>query len=276
MKNKQRILWSTLLVSSTLLGTLACVIGRPRMLELWKPDSTPASPRTANFLSAPKTEKRLRNLALQPEAFNMARRLGTRFRTGKREKSILLGTLTMGSDVRNVQASRTQTDQGEQVEITVAGNPGRLTWDAETGALSSASRATGRDRELIERLVFDSPDQFVLAQLRGASYFTIRRNVRPVNAGDNYTGPLWNIIRVSDPERDDTKRPESLWRLYYLNVASGVIDRIESEAGGQRIVAELSGWTDHHGEKMPTQITWTRGGQTLMQFNLTSFTRGER
>jgi len=216
-----------------------------------------------------------RNLALQPEAFNMGRRLGGRFAPGKREKSILVGTLTMGADRRVVQTTRTQTDDGEQVEIRIAGSQGSLTWDSGQGALSSSGRATGTTRELIERLVLDSPDQFVLAQLRGASYYTVVRNVRPDDANDGYAGPLWNIVRVGDPQTDNEKQPESRWRLYYINTTTGLIDRIVSEVQGQQITAELK-WTEAGGEKLPAQIVWTRQGQTIMQYNLANFSHAEQ
>lgn len=87
--------------------------------------------------------------------------------------------------------------------------------------------------------------------------------------------PLWNIVRVNDPEPDEARRPQCRWRLYYLNAVTSLIDRIESEVQGQRIVAEISGWTDHSGEQIPTQITWTRQGQTLMQFSLVNFSLTE-
>ncbi len=215
--------------------------------------------------------KRGHNLSLQPEAFSMIRRLGARFSTSRRGQSILAGRLTIGSERRVVNLTRTQTDDGEQVEINIAGLSKPLTWNGDQGALSATGRATGSDRELIERLVLDSPDQFVLAQLRGASYFTVARNVRPANAEDNYTGPLWNIIRIGDPELDEAKRPESGWRLYYINAETGLIDKIESEVQGQRIVAEISGWTNQNGEKFPTRIIWRRLNQTIMEYRLTEF-----
>lgn len=280
MSHKQKsIVWPVLLVVVVLLGTLAFVAGRPRRHakpEEKKRTMPPRERQVVQVLSANTGGPRPRNLSLQPEAFNMGHRLGKRFSPGKRERSILIGTLTIGSEQRIVQTTRTQTDDGEQVEIKIAGSPGSLTWDRNQGALSSGSRATGSDRQLVERLALDSPDQFVLAQLRGASYYMVAPNVRPVNAGDNYTGPLWNIIRVGDPEPDEAKRPESRWRLYYLNAVTGLIDRIESEAQGQRIVAELSAWTDQDGEKTPTQITWTHLGQTLMQYRLTNFSHAEK
>lgn len=279
MSDKQRrVFWPVLLVVVVLLSALAFVAGRPRRLGApeEKRPSAPVKIQSAQTKGEKAKTSGPRNLSLQPEAFNMGCRLGARFAAGKREKSVLVGTLTVGSERRTVQTIRTQTEDGEQVEIKIAGSATSLTWDKGQGALSSGSRASGSDRELIERLVLDSPDQFVLAQLRGASYYTVAYNVRPVNAGDKYAGPLWNIVRVNDPEPDEAKRPQSRWRLYYINVATGLIGRIESEVGGQRIVAAISGWTNQDGEKVPTEITWTGQGQTLMQYSLTNFSHAEK
>ncbi|HEV8428190.1 MAG TPA: hypothetical protein VGQ41_09850 [Pyrinomonadaceae bacterium] len=107
---------------------------------------------------------RARNLSLQPLAFNMAGRLGQRF--SKRAQSIVTATLNAGADQRVIDITRKQTDNGEQVEIKTVGLEGLLTWHAGTGALSSGARAGGSERELIERLVLDSPDQFVCSSRR--------------------------------------------------------------------------------------------------------------
>jgi hypothetical protein len=235
--------------------------------------SQPASPAQGRGTSG---KGRQRNLSLQPEALVVARSLGTRFGHGNRAQSTVVGNLTIGTETRMVRTVRTQTDDGEQIEIDTAGRGGVLTWDSKSGALSGTARAHGPDRELIERLVFDSPDQFVLAQLRGASYFTVARNVRSADAGENYRGPLWNIVRVSDPEKDESKAAQSRWRLYYIDAATGLIDRIESEVNGRRIIAEFSGWTEQNGQKVPTAITWKQDGQTVMQYRITSFGHVER
>jgi hypothetical protein len=220
--------------------------------------------------------KRARNLSLQPEAFNMSRRLGQRFSPDKKEKSVLIGTLTIGSEQRIVQTIRAQTDTGEQVEVKIAGAAGSLTWDNLQGPLSSGSRAAGSDRELVERLVLDSPDQFVLAQLRGASYYTVARDVRPAEADDKYAGPLWDIVRVDDPNHDAEKGPQSPWRLYYVSKRTGLVDKIICQFQGETIVAELSDWTDQAGELIPSQITWNRNGQKLMQYRLTNFSHAQQ
>jgi len=234
--------------------------------------STPTNPASATYLGQGKNAKarpRDRNLSLQPEALIMSRRLGSRFAADKREKSVLIGTLTIGADRRTVQISRTQKDDGEQIEIKLAGSGPPLTWDASQGVMSAGARANQSDRELIERLVFDSPDQFVLAQLRGASYYTVARNVRAEGAATG--APLWNIVRIDDSQTDELKRPQSPWRLYFINVSTGLVDRILSDVQGVRTTAEVSRWADQNGEKVPAQITWSAQGQTLMQYTLMNF-----
>jgi hypothetical protein len=274
---QKNIIWPTLLVAVAILGALAFVAGRTRRSAEFKEKKSALPGSERRWVQGRSTRgatPRPRNLSLQPEAFNMGRRLGQRFSPGKRERSILVGTVAIGSERRIVQTTRTQTDNGEQVEIKLAGSLDSLTWDAAQGALSLTRRATGGDRELIERFVFDSPDQFVLAQLRGAGYYTVARNVRADGSGENYSGALWNVVRVDDSETDETKRPQSRWRLYYVNAATGLIDRIVSDIQGQRIIAEFT-WAEILGEKVPAQITWTRQGQPLMQYELTSFAHAQ-
>lgn len=216
-----------------------------------------------------------RNLALQPIAFNLARRLGSRFSAGRRVKAETTGTLTIGAEQRTMNMARQQTDKGERIQIGFVGTNETLTWDANEGTKLSGGEASESQRELMEKLVLDSPDQFVLAQLRGASYSTIARNVGPDKAQADYAGPTWTIVRVDDPESDELKRPRSRWRLYYLNTRTGLIDRITSEINGQKIDAELT-WINVAGESVPARIKWTRDGQAVMGYQLLSFSHADQ
>ena len=252
-------------------GVLALALGRSK-LRSRNSTSRVADPTfLQNRGGADKSQKRLRNLSLQPEAFNMGLRLGSRFMSEGREVSVLVGTVTIDSEHHVFQLTRLQTDDGEQVEIKIAGVPDTFTWEASTGASSSGRRPDSKDRELIENLVLDSPDQFVLAQLRGATYDTVARNVRPVNAGDHYSGSLWNIVRVGEPESDDSTRAQSRWRLYYLNTKTGLIDKIESNVQGEKTMAAIS-WSKVNAEQVPSEIVWTRRGQTVVSYRISSFT----
>ncbi len=252
------------------LGVLAFVLGRTRLKSR---NSTPrvSSPTfVQNRGGAEKSNKRARNLSLQPEAFNMGLRLGSRFMSDGKHVSIVTGTVTIGSEHHVVQLKRLQTDDGEQIDIKLIGGPDTFAWDASQGAMSSGRRASAKDRDLIESLVLDSPDQFVLAQLRGATYDIVARNVRPVDAGDNYMGSLWNVVRVGEPEPDDSRRPQSRWRLYYINTKTGLIDKIESDNQGVKMTAQIS-WSKVNTEQVPSEIVWTRQGQTVMSYRVSNF-----
>ena len=210
----------------------------------------------------PRKTSKNRNLSLKPEALAVSRRLGNRFKSMDQPVSTAVGTVTIGSEQHHLILKRRQTPDGEDVDVQV-GNRG-LKWNAREALQGSLPEA---DRLLAERLILDSPDQFVLAQLRGAGYFTVARNVRPTDAGDDYNGPLWNVVRVDEPQpQDDNLRPFSSWRLYYINTQTGLPDRIEYQLNGQDIRTDFVEWNDQNGEKTPVHVRWSSGGQVIMEY----------
>lgn len=211
-----------------------------------------------------------RSLALQPEAFKLSRRIGgERFKSKTPAVVIMQGVLSTGTNRQNIQISRVQNNKGERVEVSLEGSLAPLSWDPTSGVRTSAGVLDLANRTVLERLTFDSADEFILAQLRGASYYVVARNVRPDDAADDYSGPLWDVVRLDDPEQDVQKKPLSGWRLYYISNQTGLIDKIVCDSQGDRIEANFSDWTERSGEKFPSAITWTTHGQTLMSFNLT-------
>jgi hypothetical protein len=211
------------------------------------------------------------NLKRQPQAVRLLRRVGGQRFTVKTPPTLLVtGVLSTGSDRQEIQIARSQDASGERVEVVLAGGSKLLSWEAASGARTSVGTLDLTDRAVLERLTFDSADQFILAQLRGASYQVVARNLRPDDAPDNYAGPLWDLIRIDDPEADEQKRPLSKWRIYYVNSITGLIDKVVSQQQGERIEADFTGWTDRAGEKSPSTITWTSQGKALMTLNVTN------
>jgi hypothetical protein len=218
--------------------------------------------------------RRARNLSLQPEASRMSRVLGKRFLASSGGASVFTGNLTTGRGPQPVTIVRRQTATGETVQIGLVTRS--FNWSDLDGVTALTGEApTQVERLLVERFIFDSADQFILAQLRGASYSTVARNARPVEAGasENYSGPVWNIVRITDAERDPRKRPVNPSRLYYINSNTGLIEKIVTESGIEPIEVFLSDWIAVSGEKVPTNIVWKHQAETVMQFALTSFTR---
>jgi hypothetical protein len=209
-----------------------------------------------------------RNLSLQPEAFRVARQLGKRFGAASRAVSTSSGQLSVAGTQQAVTITRRQAEGGETVELSLANRV--LTWNADEGTKASTGAPTENERLLLERLLLDSPDNFVLAQLRGASYFVVARNVRPVDAIDGYDGPLWNLVRVDEPQVEGKLRPLSTWRMYYLNVQTDLPDRVEYQLEGKEIIAEFLEWKETQGEKTPSRIRWLSDGQLLMEYDATS------
>ncbi|HKP83798.1 MAG TPA: hypothetical protein VJT69_17415 [Pyrinomonadaceae bacterium] len=251
--------WKMVLLWTLPVVILACAVSA--VLIRGTSSQNPVQPRTG----------KTRNLSLQPEAFKLSRRLGNRFASSRETSSTLAGTLITGTLRQEVNVVRKQTSSGEEVGIGVAG--AALTWSDAEGPGASGANVNEGQRMLIERLVLDSPDQFVLAQLRGASYYTVAHDVRDDPGGsDNYDGPLWDVVRVTEPETDRGRRPLSNSRLYYLNVQTGLIDKIVSEFRGEKIEANVRQWVDQGGEKIPAHIVWKRGNETVQEFNLSSFT----
>lgn len=226
-------------------------------------------------LSSPTARNRSRNLALQPAALGLGRRLGHRFLKPGREVTVLEGTLTTGADSRRVVVRRTQDEAGERVEVTVIGTGAPFTWDA-SGGTSRAGRPTDPEAAaLAGRIALDGPDQFVLAQLRGASYLVVARNVRTDESGaDTYSGPLHDVVRIGEPAHADGA--PSAWRLYYLNTQTGLLDKVVSEEEGEWVEAALTGWAERGGEWQPSRITWSKGGEVFMEFAITNAAHGLR
>ena len=219
-----------------------------------------------------RTPAKVRNLSLQPEAFKLSHRLGHRFSSAKQNSATLTATITKGGVQRTISISRQQTATGEDVSASMAGDAATLTWNDIDGSRVSSATLTEDQRLLIERLALDTPDQFVLAQLRGASYYAVAHNVRADEGGsDNYSGPLWDVIRVDEPEGNGARRPLSTWRLYYINQQTGLIDKIVSEFRGQKIEANVVAWIDQAGEKLPSHVVWNRDNDTILDFQLTTF-----
>lgn len=260
--------WQTCVLCGAFVALLACVTS----VILTSRAASKSRATAGNNSGQSRKPKKLRNLVLQPEAAAVNRRLGNRFKSDNAQ-SIVAGWITLGGNQQPVTIVRSQTESGETVELSLAGRS--FTWSDAEGIKATKDSPTDAERLLVEKLVFDSPDQFVLAQLRGASYQTIVRNFRPTDAGDDYTGPVWTMVRVDDPQKVEGVAPKGPWRIYSINSQCGLIDRIECEIDGQRIEASILQWTTRDGEQIPSHIRWTTNGETVMEYQLTSFSQGQ-
>jgi hypothetical protein len=277
---QRRVLWPAMIAMA---ATLTALLFVSAFMKAKAQEDTTIAPSasispTPQSTTAPRLDFRSR-LARQPEAIKLSRVLGQRLNGRRAVMSEMTGVLTVGADEQNVRLLRRQASNGEAIEMVISSRQTPLTWKADEGAKSSGETLSEEEKFIVERLTLDSPDQFVLAQLRGASYYTVGRNVRPaeIGAADGYTGPMWDIVRVAETastERQSTEQSQG--RLYYINTATGLIDKVVSSEQDGAIEAEFSNWTTVNGEKVPSRITWSRQGQVIMQFSLSTFSHSNQ
>ncbi len=208
-----------------------------------------------------------------PLAGRLRQRLGKRFLTQGKVATEIVGMLQRGQEHQLIRLTRSYSETGEVVTFTLAGKTAIFQWRDDSGALSDGARASADTRTLIERLVLDSPDQFVLAQLRRTAYQKIAEAVRPeesisTDKNENYTGPLWTLVQVLEAGTVADRRPLSAVRQYYLNQNTGLLDRVLSQEDGKTVTAEIAGWVERNGETFPSLITWKSGGEELMKLTV--------
>jgi hypothetical protein len=170
-----------------------------------------------------------------------------------------------------VRVVRQQDKRGESVEINANGKS--LAWSASHGS-KAGGPLNELDQSLIERVVFDSADAFVLAQLRGASYQVVARNVRAdLGGADGYEGPLWTVVRVGYSGADIETKPQTPFRFYYINSRTGLLDKVISEVQDEEVVANLDSWITEGGETFPSVVRWSTGGRQIMELKVITFVR---
>ncbi len=230
----------------------------------------PQSPARQSLSTGPaKAASRFRNLSFQPEASKLGVKLGQRFIGSDSDVAVLIGEVVTDEARIPVRVIRRQDKQGESVELT--GNGKSLAWNVSGSKAGSLSES---DCSLLERIVFDSADAFVLAQLRGASYQVVARNVRAdLGGADDYDGPLWTVVRVGFSVADIETRPETPFRFYYINARTGLLDKVISEVRGEEVVATLDGWTTEGGETFPSVIRWSIADRQIMELKIITFVR---
>ena len=256
-----------------LLPALFVVIGGLAVLAAHKETDVQAPPspaQIANHVPA-RAVAGHRNLSLQPEAAKLSARMGQRFIGSDSDVSVLIGEVSTNGTRVPVRVIRRQDKRGEAVEVTTNGKA--LAWSPSQN--SKANRELSEfERSLIEGVVFDSADAFVLAQLRGASYQVVARNVRAdLGGADNYDGPLWTVVRVGFSNADMETKPETPFRFYYINARTGLLDKVTSELHGEEVTAILDGWFTENGETFPSVVRWSIAGRQTMEFKVITFVR---
>jgi hypothetical protein len=280
MRSTSRVGWlfAVAVVTACTLGLVARAYSRRSVPPITRVFTPPLPVSSEAPQSEPSWITYYSRLSAEPTADRMRSVLGNRFSSPAKQISYISGILLLNSQPHPIRMVRSQEEEGEIVDLSLDNGAALLTWNQRDGATSTSGALSGDLKRVVERIVLNGPDQFILAQLRGAGYYTVATDVVPeeaLNTG-NYRGAAWDAVRVQEPDSADGRAPESRWRMYYINTGSGLIERIISGEQGDPVMAELLDWTKRDGDLVPGRIRWSRNKQVFMELAISGVTFGSK
>jgi len=191
--------------------------------------------------------------------------LGDRFTVPGKERLALFGTLTDVQGASNVQLVY---ELPGRFRLERSGKT--LIFDGKT-ASTSAGTLSADDEKLLETLSADSPDGFFSAVNEGAALHLIGRRFRVPGKGRGSPSTLCDIFELIRPIRE---RKDGAVRIkhYYFDSATGLLgrSRYRMDAGSGNLVDVTFGnWQNVGGQLIPTQITRTENGTSVLSLQVT-------
>lgn len=185
---------------------------------------------------------------LQPQLREALRQLGDRLERPGKERLTLLGTLTRlsGSQVETApfrlitefqNRMRLEEQVGTQLRVTVFNG---------SNAAKLGGPVNRRDEDLIETLVFDSVDNYLIKQTQGAATRFLGSRFRLDNGeAENYSGSYYDLYQTTDQIRIGPSIREQS-KQYYFNSDTQLLEhvRYEIQPEGARVSVEvqITGW----------------------------------
>lgn len=218
---------------------------------------------------------RLRRIRVRPglrEAFDA---LGERMVKPGKERLILTANLTRkGGDVAPVQIVL-ETPGLLRVEEggPATGRTHALVFDG-SGARRLGGDVSRADEELIETLVYDSPEHFFQGQLKGSATRLLGSGFRPDDGeAAEYKGPTYSIYQTTELVSSMGKSQEQV-KLYYFNSATHLLEQVkyETERDGTRtsVAVLLGDWQGVQGQRVPGRVVRTEDGKLVLEVKVIS------
>ena len=193
---------------------------------------------------------------------------GNRFEVPGNERLRLTGNLTSTAGGQNGAA---------QLQITLE-FPGKLRADGQ-GALISAGgdpwksngQADKNDTDLIESLINDSVEYFLVGQRQGASVRRIGLRAFVKNSTiPNATAHHYDVYQSVDRVQVSGQTRETI-KLYCFDSVTHLLERIAyTSQAGVRIETVYSGWQSVQQQKVPMQIARYENGKAVFTFTATA------
>lgn len=247
-------------------------ISRPIVTAPASLTAPPPAPRLYQTRASQPAEH-VRRARLWPQLRAALTTLGDRLERPGRERLLLSGTLTRGTEsrraplqiIREFPARLRLTEQSGAQLRALTFNRGALEAGEESAAFAHA---------LIESLVLDTAEQFFSESTQGAALRFLGSRVRPDDgSASDYTGPSYDVyevtgaVRIGDQEHRQTK-------LFYFNSNTLLLElvRYEANRNGSRVTVEtrFSEWQQTDSQQVARLIKRTENGQPVFTVTVTA------
>lgn len=270
--NRRRIFWPVLLI--TLLVVTALTFAASRRLRGSRTAETRTVSTQGNPNRARKREAYVRRSALSPKLVWHLKAMGDRLEKPGRERLSVTGTLTRVNDSQTQEVVAV-FEFPERLRLTLqTGHQTRMvTFDGEQ-VKAVGNPLDSVEQDLIETLVYGSPEHFFNTQMQGqATRFLGSRFRLDDGSTDNYEGPYYDVYKVGEQIRVATEPTERL-KLYYFNSETLLLERVsyEIDRNGSTVQVEerLGGWTKEQGQQVARRIERFENGQSVFVLTVRS------
>ena len=281
-KDKRRILGPVLIVVLVITGALVFVAARTRNGAERKASSHSMSAvNVVNSAQSPARPQadRVHRGRLGPQLRWTLTALGNRLEKPGKERLTLAGTLNRASEQPVVFAAILEFPDRLQI-TTQSGTQSRtIVFDGQSVRAVGGS-LTSAEEDLIESLVYDTPEHFFSAQSAGVPTRHLGNHFRTDDGSTaNYAGPFYNVFSVMDLVKV-TPETRSQSKFYCFNSETRLLEKVHYQTlrNGASVEVEtrIGGWRRIEREQVPSRIIRKENTQQVFVLTITSATLSPR
>lgn len=221
----------------------------------------------------------VRRARLQPRFRHLLDVVGDRLEKPGNERLVMIGTLRRQDDSRPMpfrlflEQPRRMRLEEQRAQAGVTSFNGRSGW-ALGESLSDA------DRDMIETLIYDSADNFLLGQTQGLATRALGSRFRLDDGTDaNYDGPFYDIYQVMDHVGTGSDvRQQS--KLFYFNSDTQLLERvryqIQRDGAAVNVEIQITDWKRLNKQRVPSVITRLEDSKAVLTITISSVVIGPR
>jgi len=270
-KNHRRLFWPGLLIVGIAVGAIALASAR-KDRESRLSTERPMVVHFQDPVANSESNAYVHSGALWPQLRWNLKALGDRLEKPGKERLVVTGTLDQDAQSRTYTAIMEFPDR---LNLTIQNGleTRTVTFDGNR-ANALGAPLSAAERDLIETLVYDTPEHFFGGQARGTATRFLGDHFRlDDGAQANYTGPFYDVYQTTEQIRH-TVPPRQQTKLYCFNSDTHLLERIsyELERNGFRTAVEIriSGWQKMQGQQVPTRIVRLENNRPALTLTITS------